>query len=105
MNIGRPSRPTTIPRAHWMSAAAICRSLTSGKEKNKKKGTRARFGFSAACEAVSGPFPVLSGGTRSLLREKVGLYGQAKGGTGQEGTIQITILNIDQLPDKCQVNL
>src|ERR1700732_2918512 len=37
MNTGRPSRPTTIPRAHSRNAAATCKSLTSGKKEVKLK--------------------------------------------------------------------
>src|SRR5437868_5485579 len=32
MNTGRPSRPTTIPRARLRNAGATCKSLTSGKK-------------------------------------------------------------------------
>jgi hypothetical protein len=46
---------------------------------------------------VEGP-RVFNGDDR-VGREKLGPYCQAKGGTGREGTIQITILNIDLVPD------
>src|ERR1700732_3060703 len=37
MNTGRPSRPTTIPRARSRNPADICKSLTSGKKEAERE--------------------------------------------------------------------
>src|ERR1700687_5866750 len=40
MNTGRPSRPTTIPRARSRNAADTCKSLTSGKKEAEREKMR-----------------------------------------------------------------
>src|SRR5208337_1294810 len=97
MNTARPFRPTTTPRARSMSAAATCRSLTSGKK--RRKGARAGFinalqperhlpqglkpaflhGLNGTAEAE--PWPKPSGKKKAYIAK-------ASSGAGQEGTMQ-----------------